>query len=43
METLTVFDKSVDWAASGDFTDTDIEEAKLTIFQQVGYCKSPKN
>lgn len=38
METLTVFDKSVDWVCSGEFSDTDIDEAKLTVFQQVRAC-----
>ncbi|XP_053386243.1 presequence protease, mitochondrial-like [Mercenaria mercenaria] len=34
METLEVFDRSIQWAANGDFTDTDVEEAKITVFQQ---------
>lgn len=34
METLSVFDKSVEWATRGDFTDVDIDEAKLSVFQK---------
>ena len=33
--TLSIFDESAKWAATGDFTDTDIAEAKLCVFQQV--------
>lgn len=35
LETLEVFDKSVEWAARGGFSDTDVEEAKITVFQQI--------
>jgi Zn-dependent M16 (insulinase) family peptidase len=35
METLEVFDRSIQWAANGDFTDTDVDEAKIAVFQQV--------
>lgn len=35
LETLEVFDRSVDWAASGNFSNTDVEEAKITVFQQM--------
>ncbi|KAL4217277.1 Presequence protease [Mactra antiquata] len=41
METLEVFNKSIDWAASGSFTDTDIEEAKIAVFQAIDKPVSP--
>ncbi|XP_060572656.1 presequence protease, mitochondrial-like, partial [Ruditapes philippinarum] len=34
METLEVFDRSIQWAANGDFSDTDVDEAKIAVFQQ---------
>ena len=35
METLGRFDKSVDWAATGGFTNDDVEEAKVSVFSAV--------
>ena len=35
LETLEVYDKAVRWAADGQFTDTDVDEAKMGLFQQV--------
>ncbi|KAK3104887.1 hypothetical protein FSP39_012452 [Pinctada imbricata] len=35
MKTLQVFDDSVRWACDGKFTDEDIDEAKLSVFQQI--------
>ncbi|XP_046847689.1 presequence protease, mitochondrial-like [Xenia sp. Carnegie-2017] len=35
LETLNVFDQAQDWASSGEFTDRDIVEAKLSVFSQV--------
>ncbi|XP_052814769.1 presequence protease, mitochondrial-like [Mya arenaria] len=34
MNTLSVFEDAINWAARGEFTDTDVEEAKITMFQQ---------
>ena len=35
MQTLEAFDGAVDWALSANFTQQDIDEAKLAIFQKV--------
>ncbi|XP_064598150.1 presequence protease, mitochondrial-like [Liolophura sinensis] len=35
LKTLDVFKQSVDWALDGKFTDADIDEAKLSMFQQI--------
>ncbi|XP_048237962.1 presequence protease, mitochondrial-like isoform X1 [Haliotis rufescens] len=35
LQTLDVFEEAGQWAAGGKFTDQDIDEAKLGIFQQV--------
>ncbi len=32
---MEAFDGAVKWAQSGNFTQQDIDEAKLAIFQQV--------
>lgn len=40
MKTLEVFDKSVDWLLKNEFTNEDIDEAKLAVFQQVSGSKS---
>lgn len=34
MKTLDVFDRVIEWAANGEYTDEDISEAKLSFFQQ---------
>ncbi|XP_041374420.1 presequence protease, mitochondrial-like isoform X2 [Gigantopelta aegis] len=34
LQTLEVFDEAISWAANGDFTTTDVDEAKLGVFQQ---------
>ncbi|KAL3855313.1 hypothetical protein ACJMK2_014529 [Sinanodonta woodiana] len=34
LQTLQTFDRSVEWAAAGKFTEEDVEEAKLSVFQQ---------
>lgn len=35
VESLDVFDQSVQWAVDGSFTDKDVDEAKLSVFSQV--------
>lgn len=35
MQTLDAFNGAVDWAERGDFTQQDIDEAKLSVFSQV--------
>ena len=30
-----MFDRSIEWATRGDYTDVDIDEAKLSVFQKV--------
>lgn len=35
MATLEAFERSIDWAAKGMFTDSDIDDSKITVFQQV--------
>ena len=37
MKTLDAFDGAVDWAVDGSFTQSDVDEAKLSIFSQVYY------
>ena len=41
MKTLAAFDGAVDWAVDGSFTQSDVDEAKLSIFSQVTnlFCK----
>ena len=34
MVTLDSFHDSVEWAARGDFSERDVEEAKLSVFSQ---------
>ena len=38
MATLEAFDKSIEWAAGGNFTISDMDESKITVFQQVCRC-----
>ena len=35
LETVDQFLKSIQWVCSGDFTQQDIDEAKLAVFAQV--------
>lgn len=35
MKTLDVFDEAVRWLSTGNFTENDIKEAKLSVFQEV--------
>jgi Zn-dependent M16 (insulinase) family peptidase len=35
LDTLTAFNNSIKWAVEGNFTEQDIEEAKLSVFAAV--------
>ena len=35
MEMLARFDESINWAATGRFTEDDVEEAKISVFSGV--------
>ncbi|KAM9308203.1 uncharacterized protein PAF06_012368 [Gastrophryne carolinensis] len=39
--TLSIFDKAVDWAKSGKFTQQDIDEGKLSLFSSVDSPTAP--
>ncbi|XP_064646562.1 presequence protease, mitochondrial-like isoform X1 [Lineus longissimus] len=41
LNTLTKFDESTLWAAEGKFTEQDIDEAKLAVFQEVDQPVAP--
>lgn len=41
VQTLSVFGKSVDWAKSGQFTQQDVDEAKLSVFSAVDSPVAP--
>lgn len=41
MQTLSAFGKSVDWAKSGQFTQQDVDEAKLSVFSAVDSPVAP--
>lgn len=41
MQTLSAFHKGVDWAKSGQFTQQDIDEAKLSVFSAVDSPVAP--
>lgn len=43
MQTLSAFRKGVDWAKSGQFTQQDIDEAKLSVFSAVDSPVAPSN
>ncbi|KAK3738451.1 hypothetical protein QZH41_017087, partial [Actinostola sp. cb2023] len=43
LDTLEVFNKSIEWAEQGQFTDQDIDEAKLSVFASVDSPVSPGN
>uniref|UniRef100_A0A8D3CMC1 Pitrilysin metalloproteinase 1 n=1 Tax=Scophthalmus maximus TaxID=52904 RepID=A0A8D3CMC1_SCOMX len=43
VQTLSAFRKGVDWAKSGQFTQQDIDEAKLSIFSAVDSPVAPAN
>ncbi|XP_069565063.1 presequence protease, mitochondrial [Brachyistius frenatus] len=43
MQTLSAFRKGVDWAKSGQFTQQDIDEAKLSVFSAVDSPVAPGN
>jgi len=42
-KTLDAFDRSVDWACKGSFSDEDIDEAKLSVFAAVDSPVAPAN
>ncbi|XP_029657289.2 presequence protease, mitochondrial [Octopus sinensis] len=35
LQTLDVFDRAIEWAVSGQFTDEHVNEAKISCFQQI--------
>lgn len=41
MQTLSAFHRGVDWAKSGQFTQQDIDEAKLSVFSAVDSPVAP--
>lgn len=41
VQTLSAFRKGVDWAKSGQFTQQDIDEAKLSVFSAVDSPVAP--
>lgn len=41
MQTLSAFRKGIDWAKSGQFTQQDIDEAKLSVFSAVDSPVAP--
>ncbi|XP_036940263.1 presequence protease, mitochondrial [Acanthopagrus latus] len=43
VQTLSVFRRGVDWAKSGQFTQQDIDEAKLSVFSAVDSPVAPSN
>ncbi|KAJ8299013.1 hypothetical protein KUTeg_023073 [Tegillarca granosa] len=43
LKTLEVFEKSVDWLLENQFTNEDIDEAKLAVFQQTDKPVAPGN
>ncbi|KAM3605131.1 uncharacterized protein V6R79_021170 [Siganus canaliculatus] len=43
VQTLSAFRKGVDWAKSGQFTQQDIDEAKLSVFSAVDSPVAPAN
>ncbi|XP_019363723.1 PREDICTED: presequence protease, mitochondrial [Gavialis gangeticus] len=43
LATLTTFEKAVDWVKSGDFTQQDIDEAKLAVFAAVDAPTAPSD
>ncbi|XP_068196334.1 presequence protease, mitochondrial [Antennarius striatus] len=42
-QTLSAFRRSIDWAKSGQFSQQDIDEAKLSVFSAVDHPVSPAN
>ncbi|KAG3257777.1 pitrilysin metallopeptidase 1 [Ictidomys tridecemlineatus] len=43
IETLQSFEKAIDWAKSGKFTEQDIDEAKLSVFSAVDAPVAPSD
>uniref|UniRef100_A0A8D2AWE4 Presequence protease, mitochondrial n=1 Tax=Sciurus vulgaris TaxID=55149 RepID=A0A8D2AWE4_SCIVU len=43
LETLNSFEKAIDWAKSGKFTEQDIDEAKLSVFSAVDAPIAPSD
>ena len=43
VQTLSAFRRGVDWAKSGQFTQQDIDEAKLSVFSAVDSPVAPSN
>lgn len=41
MQTLSAFRKGVDWAKSGQFSQQDVDEAKLSVFSAVDSPVAP--
>lgn len=43
LATLKAFEKAVEWAKSGEFTQQDIDEAKLAVFAAVDAPIAPSD
>lgn len=43
LSTLKTFEKAVEWAKSGEFTQQDIDEAKLAVFAAVDAPVAPSD
>lgn len=43
MQTLSAFRRGVEWAKSGQFTQQDIDEAKLSVFSAVDSPVAPSD
>lgn len=43
LATLKAFEKAVEWARSGEFTQQDIDEAKLSVFAAVDAPIAPSD
>ncbi|KAM8967302.1 presequence protease, mitochondrial [Pelodytes ibericus] len=43
LSTLSTFEKAIEWAKSGKFTQQDVDEAKLSVFSTVDAPISPSN
>lgn len=43
VETLDAFQRSITWASEGNFTETDVDEAKLNVFSEIDKPVAPGN
>ncbi|XP_035826011.1 presequence protease, mitochondrial isoform X2 [Aplysia californica] len=43
LETLDVFNRCIEWAGDGKFSEEDVEEAKLGVFQKADHPVTPAN